>query len=138
MRYFMKAAAAWLVGLCLFAGPAAAQQMYQSQTLACQFFASVNASAATKLVSGISGKQISICGYVLNAGAAASTFQFNSGTGTNCGTGTTAIGPTYSLAINGVLVDRGPYLNGMTAAAGNDLCVTPSTASAITVYYTIF
>lgn len=130
--------AAVLAGLVLTAADALAQQMYQSQTLACQFAASVNASAAAKLVSGVAGKQIYICGYVLNAGAAASTFQFQFGTGTNCGTGTTSIGPQYSLGTNGVLVDRAPYLNGMAAPAGNDLCVAPSAASAVTLYYTQF
>lgn len=121
----------------ILAGAARAQQ-YQSQTLGCRFTASVNASAAARLVQGNATQQIYVCGYALNAGAAASTFQFSYGTGTNCGTGNHAVGPQYSLAINGVMVDRSPYLNGWIAPAGNDLCVAPSTASAVTIYYDQF
>lgn len=134
MIRFATAALAFLAALI---GPASAQQ-FQSQTLGCRFTASVNASAAAKLVSGNPIQQVYVCGYVLNAGAAASTFQFSYGTGTNCGTSNHAIGPQYSLAINGVLVDRSPYLNGWLAPVGNDLCVTPSAASAVTVYYDVF
>src|SRR3974390_1833068 len=71
------------------------------------FFLSAGATAMTQQVAPIAGMRVVVCGYVLNAGAAASTFLLSYGTGTNCGTGTNALTPTFSLPINCVIANRG-------------------------------
>lgn len=125
------------------AAEAPADPIYQSQTYACSKVASVTAAAVTQLVPAVTGsngvaQQIYICGFSLNAGAAAASFQFSYGTGATCAGTPVLIGPLYTLAINGVLVDHNPYYNGMFAAAGNNLCVTPSASGSVTLYYTQF
>lgn len=102
------------------------------------FQVSQAATALTKIVTNISGKQISICGWALNAGAATATAQLEYGTGTNCGTGTTAISPVMSLGINGVLVDHIDY-SPLSLPRLNDLClVTTGTGPMqVMIYYSI-
>jgi hypothetical protein len=125
--------------------PAASQPSPGSgQLVICNktFQVSQGAVALTKIVSGVSGTSINICGYVANAGAAAATFSLSYGTGTNCGTGTTTIVPVFALGINGSIVDHQananvaiPSVN--ASAVPNDLClVTTGTGPlAIVVYY---
>jgi hypothetical protein len=103
------------------------------------FQVSQAATGLTKIVSGIANQSISICGWSVNSGAATSTWQLEYGTGTNCGTGTTAITPVYSLAINGVQIDH--IVQAFISLAGGstptDLClVTTGTGPLqIMVYY---
>jgi hypothetical protein len=103
------------------------------------FQVSQGAVALTKIVSNISSKQISICGWALNAGAAAATAQLEQGSGTNCGTNTVAITPSISLGINGTYIDHiGPAA--ISLSQGTDLClVTTGTGPmAVTVYYGVY
>jgi hypothetical protein len=85
------------------------------------FQVSAGATALTQFVAAQSGQRIQICGYVINAGAAAGTFQLEYGTGTNCGTGTQALTPAWSLGINGVLSNRGLGV-GESTPLGQALC----------------
>jgi hypothetical protein len=87
------------------------------------FFVSAGATAMTQQVAPVAGARVVICGYVLNAGAAAATFLLSYGTGSNCGTGTTALTPTFSLPINGVVANRGVTV-GEATAVGSALCYT--------------
>lgn len=138
MKKLLLALGLWLVAI----APAWAQAV-GGQPVICnnRFQVSQGAVALTKIVSGVTGTQITICGYAANAGAAAATFQLSYGTGTNCGTNTTAIVPVYSLAINGVMVDHNPYamftVPQFTSGVISDLClVTTGTGPlAITVWY---
>jgi hypothetical protein len=87
------------------------------------FFVSAGATTMTQQVAPIAGQRVVVCGYVLNAGSAAATFLLSYGTGSNCGTGTTALTPTFSLPINGVVANRGVTV-GETTPLGQALCYT--------------
>ena len=118
-----KLFAALLVVMVVWPGDAFGQQVVGPPALYCNksFVVSALATAITQVVAGLAGQSIHICGYVLNAGAAAATFQLTVGTGANCGTGTVNITPAFSLGVNGVLVDRGPYV-WFSSAQGSALC----------------
>jgi hypothetical protein len=103
------------------------------------FQVSQAATILTKVVSGVANQSISLCGWSANSGGAASTWQLQYGTGTNCGTGGTAITPVYSLAINGVQIDHqgSAFISLAGGAAPADLClVTTGTGPLqIMIYY---
>lgn len=94
------------------------------------------ATALTKIVTGTSTTSISLCGWAVNAGAAAGTAQLEYGTGTNCGTGTTALTPAVSLGVNGSYVDHTVYV-AQSLPQNTDLClVTTGTGPVqIMIYY---
>jgi hypothetical protein len=87
------------------------------------FFLSAGATAMTQQVAAVAGQRVVVCGYVLNAGAAAASFQLSAGTGTNCNVSNVALTPTFSLPINGVIANRGVTV-GETTAVGSALCYT--------------
>jgi hypothetical protein len=121
------------------APPAFASQLYQSQMMGCNQQASFSGiSSVADLIPAVTGQQIYLCGFLFNAGAAPATFQLEYGTGTNCGTGTHAIGPLFTLGVNGVLPDHKSFYDGLFAPAGNDLCVVPSASGSGIVYYQQF
>lgn len=106
------------------------------------FQVSQGAVALTKVISGVVGQSINLCGWAINAGAAAGTASISYGTGTNCGTGTTTILPVISLGINGVYVDTTPasrFSPPSVNASGvaNDVClVTTGTGpTAVIIWY---
>lgn len=103
------------------------------------FQVSQAATALTEIVAGVAGKQISVCGWALNTGAAAATAQLRYGTGTDCATGTVSLTPEISLGVNGVYVDRSAYAF-QSLAQLTDLClVTTGTGPMqVTVYYGIY
>lgn len=126
-------------------GSAAAQSGGQPVVCTQTFQVSQGAVALTKIVSGVAGKTITICGYVGNAGAAAGTFQLQYGTGTNCGTSTTALTPAFALGINGVLVDHGANLGNITlpqqtGGVITDLCLVTTGTGPVQflLYYGVF
>lgn len=134
----------WIVGALLALTIPSHAQVVGGQQIVCNKFFQVSqgAVALTKIISGVSGTTISLCGWSANAGAATGTFALSYGTGTNCGTGTTSITPVYSLAINGVLVDHPGLANigvPQVNASGvlQDVClVTTGTGPlSIIVYY---
>jgi hypothetical protein len=99
----------FVVGLALgFGSVAQAQVSGPPAALYCNqsFVVSAGATALTQAVAPVAGRAIHLCGYDLNAGAAAGTFQLSVGTGTNCGTNTANVTPAFSLGINGVMSAR--------------------------------
>jgi hypothetical protein len=72
-----KLFAALLVVLVLWPGDALGQQVVGPPALYCNksFIVSAGATSITQVVAGVASQSIHICGYVLNAGAAAATFQ---------------------------------------------------------------
>jgi hypothetical protein len=94
-------------------------------TLYCNksFVVSAGATAITQIVAPVAGQSLHLCGYDLNTGAAAGTFQLSIGTGSNCGTGTTSVTPAFSLGVNGVLVSR-PGGVWYSSPVGSALCYT--------------
>ena len=87
------------------------------------FVVSAGATSITQIVAAVTGQAIHICGYDINAGAAAGTFQLTVGTGVNCNANTTGITPVYSLAINGVLSARNTTV-WYSTPQGYQLCYT--------------
>jgi hypothetical protein len=112
-----------LLLMLLWPGDASGQQVVGPPTLLCNksFIVSAGATSITQAVAGVAGQAIHICGYVLNSGAAASTFQLSVGSGTNCGTGTVQVTPAFSLGVNGVLVSQHGFA-WFSSAAGSALC----------------
>lgn len=126
--------------------PAAAQGGGAQPTVCNKFFAvSQAATALTKIITGVAGQNISVCGVVLNSGAAASTAGLSYGTGTNCGTGTTVWLPVVSLPINGLLVDSTsfasmpvPPVNASGVAIDLCLVTTGTGPTVVIIHYAQF
>lgn len=114
-----------ILGLVLYGGPAYPQASGPPAAIFCNksFVVSAGATAITQIVALVSGQAIHICGYDINAGAAAGTFQLTVGTGSNCGTNTTNVTPAFSLGINGVLSSRNTSV-WYSSPAGYALCYT--------------
>lgn len=120
---------------------AALAQNTQVTPAFCNKTFSVNqgAVALTKVVSGSANKSIQLCGWGVSSGAATGTAALSTGTGTNCGTGTSSVQPIISLPINGNYVDHVPFVN-QVLPVGNDLClVTTGTGpTSVIIYYAQF
>jgi hypothetical protein len=114
-----------------------------AQLFACNRSAQYSGGAATtKLVTGISGTQIYVCGFVFAGNAAAGTAALEYGaTGGSCPS-PTLITPVFGVgaATNPGLVDHPPTYGGLPPVPGvDDLCVvTTGTATQVVVYYTQF
>src|SRR5262245_8506605 len=139
----MKKLALSFLALSLLGGVAQAQ-IVGGQAVVCNqtFQVSQAAVALTKVISGVAGKTINICGFTIAAGAATGTFSLSYGTGTNCGTGTTTVIPIISLAINGNVTDHVPFAHiGIPAVNASavpiDVCVvtTGTGPTSIILYY---
>lgn len=133
---------AFLLWLAVCPSQAAADPVYQSQTIACTKSAIYDASTngSTKLVTGAANQQIYVCGFVLFGGGTANV-KLTYGTGGTCGTGTTSITPAFNLVAQARVVDHQTYYAGLTPAPpSNDLCLNASAAVAIQaiVYYSQF
>lgn len=95
-------------------------------------------AAATKIVSGITGKSIYVTGMALIP-VATSVVTFTTGTGTNCGTSTASVTGAMTFAAGQTLtygVGNGAIF---VLPQGNDLCITIATAAAPgSLAYSIF
>lgn len=86
-------------------------------------------AAITRIITVPSGKQIVVTA-LQQVPVATSVVTYSYGTGTNCGTGTTALTGAMTFAAGQVLnmgSGTGPI---MIVPQGNDLCVTIATAAA--------
>lgn len=103
-----------------------------SGILSCQsskvYDASTNGS--TVQVAAAIGRSTYICGYTIWGGGTA-TVKYVYGTGTTCGTGTTALTPAYSITAQTGVNDTSPHFKGLYAPVGNDVCITTSAGVAI-------
>jgi hypothetical protein len=106
------------------------------------FQVSQAAVALTKVISGVVGQSIGICGYTFAAGAATGTASISYGTGTNCGTGTVTVVPIISLAINGNITDHTgvphipiPQVNASGVAIDVCLVTTGTGPTSVLIYY---
>jgi hypothetical protein len=107
-------------------------------TISCNATAQYAASTSglTKIITGVAGKVVYICGYTIHGGAAVNV-GLSSGTGTNCATGTAALTPQYVLASGTDITDSSSLFRGLQVPAATDLCINSSGAAAATaiVYY---
>lgn len=90
---------------------------------ACTNRQAFNLSATTDvvIVTGTAAKTTRLC-HVSFANDSAQTFVFRSGTGSTCGTGTTALTGTYGASVNGAF-DFGPLSPLKAQAAADDSCL---------------
>jgi hypothetical protein len=136
-------AGAMMFGLLLaMASPAMAQGVSPNQMFGCNQskFYDASTSGATKLVAGVAGKGIYVCGWNFLAGGTVNV-SLVYGTGTNCGTGTTAITPAFQFTAQTADIDHLPVYTGITPVpTPNDLCINASAGVAVQaiVYYTQF
>ena len=87
-------------------------------------------SGSTQLVALSSGKTIYVCGFVLFS-AGTTNVKLNYGTGTACGTGTTALTPAFQFtAQTGAAYGSSEGYVAKTAAS-NALCINSSAAVAV-------
>lgn len=100
-----------------------------------QGWLNMTSATTTEIAPLVASQTIRICEVVAQAGGT-TTMTFKRGTGTNCGTGTTAISPDFELIAqagftlgNGLGVVLGPAGSGTVggaATSGNAVCVTNS------------
>jgi hypothetical protein len=126
-------------GLLLLPWGALAQPVNQpNATVSCNAVAQYSAAAAAllRVVTGVAGKTIYICGYTIHGGGATNV-GLSTGTGTNCATGTAALTPQYVLASGTDVTDSSPFFRGLQVPPSVDLCVNSSAAAAaqVTIYY---
>jgi hypothetical protein len=126
------------------AAKAQAQDIGPPNTVACnKVFQGTVPTTLTQVVAALSGPNagaaIYICGYAFNAGSAAGTAELETGTGTNCATGTTALTPAWALGVNGVFINRGSYAGEITPG-GSALCwISTGTGPVVgTIYFSQF
>jgi hypothetical protein len=119
----------------LAAGPLAAQQLTCNANA--QYDASTNGATRIFTAGATSLRQVFVCGYVINVGSVATNVSFSYGTGTNCGTGTVALTPTFVLPAAGQMFDDAGIWHGLIVPAGKDLCINTSAGNPVQaiVYY---
>ena len=103
----------------------------------------VGPSTITRIITGVSGKSINICGWHITNTGATGTFSFSIGTGTNCGTNTSVVVPAQNVTSTAPITDHIDYafltIPSTTGGLPTDLCITPSVATiAAVVYYNQF
>ena len=150
-----SAIANWGLGATGSAVPSGAQQIAGVGTgnltapLNCDSYAFYDASTngATQLVALTSGQTIYVCGYSFSSSSTtANTVKLVYGTGTNCGTGQTAMTPgavlqaATSTGSVGKVIPVSGWSRGLKTAASNALCVLTNAAAAaqVEVWYTKF
>jgi hypothetical protein len=104
----------------------------QGQPLVCTQVTAGN--SASQVATAITGKNIVVCGYALEA-TGAGAFQLAFGTGSNCGTGTIQISPSFSALTSGAALADHVAFAYATAPTGSNLCVLTSTSVSWAVYW---
>jgi Fe-S cluster assembly iron-binding protein IscA len=96
-------------------------------SLQCPYFTAISQTASATLVNGVPGKRTFICSLSINARDTAVRVSLLEGTGTTCGTGTTAIiGGTlasYGISATGGFHGMSPQITIPTAVAGDNICL---------------
>ena len=101
-----------------------------------------NTNGSTVLVASATGAggSIPICGYIISSTTTVNV-KLIYGTGTTCGTGTTALTPAWQFqAITAGIASIADFASndrGLVVPAGNDLCINTSAGNSVqaTVYF---
>jgi hypothetical protein len=130
-----------LAGLALVPTVAPAQPVGPPNEIVCNKInnSSSGPTAGATVVAAVANQQISLCGFLATAGAAAGTFQLITGQGAACATQTATITPTIPLPINGNIVDHTGQAWVSLPTLGN-LCVVITGTGPVSynVYYAQF
>lgn len=115
--------------LALIAPAAAQQSVFVPATTATVAIVGTASGASARIVTGISGKSIYVTGGALIPVATA-VVTFTTGTGTNCGTGSSNLTGAMTFAAGQILTFGGGNGTTLVVPAGQDLCITIATAAA--------
>lgn len=133
MKHFL----ALCLSLCLATSALAQSSVYVPATTN-QISIAGTVAASTRIVTGLTGKQIYVTALLL-APTAGSTVTFTYGTGTNCGTGTTSLTGALVFAAADVIVHGSGYGAVFVLPRFTDLCITiAGTAAPGSLAYSIF
>ena len=115
-----------LLGL-VWAGPTLAQTTGgPPNQIICNKVASFSGVAvSTQLVAAITGQSIFVCGWHVTNTAGSGTFQFTTGTGTACATGSANVTPALNVTSSAPSADHVDYAT-ISSSMGNAFCVIPS------------
>lgn len=108
---------------------ALAQQAVVVPATTAQISIAGTVAASTKIISGITGKQIYVTA-LMQVPVATAVVTYTTGTGTNCGTSTASVTGAMTFAAGQVLNMGNGYGAFMVLPSGNDLCITIATAAA--------
>lgn len=135
MKNIFRGLALALALLALSIGLRPEAQAQQTGEIGCsqnvKYDASTSGSTRIFTANATSGRQLYICGYFINVGTVATNVGLSYGTGTNCGTGTTTLTPTWVLPAAGQIFDEAEFWHGLTVPAGQDLCIVTSAGNAV-------
>ena len=119
----------WLL-LLLACGPAFGQVIGPPNQVQCNQFVgfATGSTGPTRLLSGVLGKNIFICGWHITNTGSSGTWALVSGTGTNCGSTTTTLIQPQSITSNAPASDHIDFaqLAITTTSTAIDMCVSPS------------
>lgn len=91
--------------------------------------------APTKILTGVAGSRIFICGYDVSA-AASTTLQLKTGTGANCATGLANLTPAWNLVAGIGNLGNANFMGTGPVPPLTDVCVASAGAVQIMIYYT--
>lgn len=110
--------------------------------IACDNYAKYDASTTgdTQIIAASGSTTIYVCGYNIHIGGTATNVKLTYGTGSNCGTGNTALTPAWQFIANAGKVVHSPFWAGLKTTGSQALCVNASAANAVQVevYFTQF
>ena len=121
--------------LLLPVGPAQAQIGPPNQIQCNSFVNFTGSGAAARIIQGVSGKVIYICGWhVTSTSSTTTTFQLTVGTGTNCGTGTITVTPALNVTITAPSTDHVEFASlsygANSGGTAQDVCINaPATVN---------
>lgn len=118
--------------LLLVAAPAVYSQVGPGNQILCN--RATSGSATATIATSATARGIFVCGWSLEASAAAAAWALSHGTGSVCGTGTTQIMSAQAMGAGVTLTDRSPFA-AIQIPAANNLCVTTSTTTNWIVYW---
>lgn len=98
----------------------------------------VGPTSITQLVAPVSGQNVNVCGWHVTNTGAAGTFSLQTGTGSNCGTGTATVIPATNVTSSAPSADHIDFAS-WSGGLGNAICVTPSVNTiSVTLFYSQF
>lgn len=92
------------------------------------------------LVTGVSGRKVYVCGFILATGGSATNLKLREGSDADCATNGADLTPAYQLAANDRVGANSPFWNGLVVStAAYYVCVNASAGNAhqAEVWYTI-
>lgn len=93
------------------------------------------------LVTGVAGRKIYICGFIMATGGTATNLKLREGSDANCATNAADLTPAYQLAANDKIGMMSPFWTGLVVSTNAYyVCINASAANAhqAQIFYSIF